>query len=1073
MIRRLGGFRRRGFPALASVSIVTALACGGAITGCGGDDNGGGTEEGDASPDAGVLEGGPDAAKEASVDSGKDAAKEAASDGAVESSTPDGSPPDSSVTEGGTTPTEAGTAPTEGGTTPTEGGTTPTEGGTTPTDATVPEGGTTPPDATVPTEGGTTPTEGGTTPTDAGDAAAPAPVASFPTSAIGLGLGDCGGTAITTDLVVKNVGGGTLTVGATVAGTVFSVTPASLSLTAGASGTLTVKATVPPSATAGATLTGSLSLTTNDTGHLTASIPLSATAQGVTLAWAPASADFGFAPEGVADTAIPLTLTNTGNAPATGVAFSTPTNAQFSLTPTSVASIGPSGGTATLSAGFLPNTLNPSTATSNITFAGAVCGTSVTSLVLSGQGALGVVSGWPSTTIDFGGGPCGGPAPASQTFVLTNSGHVVAHIASATFGGPTSGYTTSVTAGTAIAADGGTLTITVTPPAIPATSAVPGDFSATLTLMTDVPGDSSHVVNLQDEAIGAILTFDTSATAGFGAFGPVSDGSALPQAFNVVNTGNAVSHVTLATTTPFSLGNAVFDVQGEVANVPQPFADTATFTPTTPGPASAQLTISGDNLCAPLPAALSLVGVGEGGFPFIPTGSLTFAANCGTAAAPQTFTITNTGNLPMTWTAAGFDPTLYSVSPTTAVLAANPNDPTNLSNVSTVTVTPLVIPSFPASTLPSAFASQIHITTDVVGDTPHIVTLSETPLGDVLTLVPTPSPLDFGQVPINTPSNGPTFNIVNASNPGSSIAVVQIAVTGPDAPDFVTRPATLIGAGSQSGPIGITFNAPGVPNPYSASVGITTSDVLCAPIPPTLPLTGTATEAGPDIQPPSLTFGNGGLVNCGATAAPLAVTVTNTGTQDFTILSAASNNSIFGVTVDPPDGVVEASNGNAVTITVTPGAIPATVSVVPSFSTFSGSLTITTDANSPTQVFVVPLAMGAEGVIVPTPLSTTTWAFGSVPFGSSSTFSVQIQNTGNEDLQASLTNLDTDFTLTGYSNVLPGTTQLRATFTPSAPGTSTQTDNGTLTIAPTPGGVFCEPLPPSWAASLTLSGSSF
>jgi hypothetical protein len=48
-----------------------------------------------------------------------------------------------------------------------------------------------------------------------------------------------------------------------VTGTVFSVTPASLSVPAGQTGMLTVKATVPQASTAGAALSGSLSLTTS------------------------------------------------------------------------------------------------------------------------------------------------------------------------------------------------------------------------------------------------------------------------------------------------------------------------------------------------------------------------------------------------------------------------------------------------------------------------------------------------------------------------------------------------------------------------------------------------------------------------------------------------------------------------------------------------------------------------------------------------------------------------------------------------------------------------------------------
>ncbi len=902
MTRRLGGFRRRGFPALASLSLVSALACGGAITGCGGDDNGGGggTAE-DGGEDTGL---GSDTAAPVG-DSGADAAKDAATDGGKDSST------DTGAGDTGTSDTGVHDAAL---------------------DVTVGDSG----DATTPIGDGSL-TGDSTTPDATSEGGTLGPVASVPTTTVGLGLANCGGAAVSTNYVVKNNGGGTLTVGASVAGSVFAVTPSSLSLTAGQSGTFSVSATVPASSTAGSTLSGSLVVTTNDSAHASTTVPLTAIAQGATLAWAtgsPTDADFGVAPNGAPDSPIALTLTNTGNVAATAITFGTPTNAQFSLTPLTVATLAPAGTTA-FSAGFTPNTLNSSTASSSISFTGAACGTALPALSFSGQGGIGAVTGWPSAARDVQGGAFGGAAPAALSFVLTNSGTVAAHIASVTPAG-TAGYTSSAAAGATIAPNGGTLTVTITPPAIPQVSAVPGDFGGTLTFTTDVSGDSSHVVNVTEHAVGAILAFDTTPTGvNFGSFGPVPDGSALPQNFNIVNSGNAASNVNLTTTTPFSVSSAVFNLAGATTQ-----GDTTTFTPTLAGGASALLTIAGDNLCQPVPAPLSLTGTGEGGGISISTQSIAFAADCGGAAAtPATFTITNTGNLPMTWTAAGVDPALYTLSDLgpTVVQAGD---------MSTITVTPAAIAHFPPNTAPAAFGSMINITTDIVGDVTHTITLSETPHGDILTLVSSPEPIAFGNAPVNTVSQGPTFTIGNAANAGSAAAVVSIGLSGDDAANFsLASPTATVPAGSAGTPIGINFNAPGVPGLNSASLSIATDDVLCAPLPAAIAVTGTATEAGPERNPASIDFG---LVNCGTTSnAVPTVTVSNTGTQDFTVTGIGVDNGIYTVSMSPPDGVVHVSPPSIVTITVTPGAIPANVPAVPAFPSFSGTLTINTNANVP------------------------------------------------------------------------------------------------------------------------------
>jgi len=172
---------------------------------------------------------------------------------------------------------------------------------------------------------------------------------------------------------------------------------------------------------------------------------------------------------------------------------------------------------------------------------------------------------------------------------------------------------------------------------------------------------------------------------------------------------------------------------------------------------------------------------------------------------------------------------------------------------------------------------------------------------------------------------------------------------------------------------------------------------------------------------------------------------------------------------------VQANGGNSVVITVTPHAIPETVPAAPDFATYSGTVTIDTDANVAVPSFTVSLTMGAQGVIVNNNLATTTFAFGTVTVPGRSDQIVTIDNVGNWPLQAQLIGLNTGvFSLSPATTVeatTPGTTNLVTVFAPNVAHTS-WADTAALLIAPTAGGVFCSPLPESWSQTITLTGTS-
>ena len=824
---------------------------------------------------------------------------------------------------------------------------------------------------------------------------------------------------------------------------------------------MTLSATVPATAAAAATLSASLTVTTNDPTHASAAIALSATAHGGTLAWAagsPTTADFGIAKVNQADTPIALSLTNTGNAPL-GIPAGAPSGSQFTITPSSAQSLA-AGANLALTAGFTPTELSPSTATSQFAVTGAICGTSVNSLSFSGQGGQGDVTGWPSAALDFGLNPCGGAAPAGQSFTLHNAGAVVAHLSTVAFSG-TVGYTTDAVAGASIPANGD-LTIHVSAPAIPGTSAVPGTYGDTLTITTDVAGDTSHQVLVTEGARGAVLSWDTAATANFGAFGQVPVGTTANQGFNVVNAGNAAADVTIATQGPFSATPVSFNVAADSLQT-----GSASFTPTTYGGASNPLSLATTSvICQPLPAALSLAGTGQQGGISLSTQSMSFSTACGATGTPATFTITNSGNLPMTWTAALLQGagSAFTFAPATETVAPGAQ--------SVITVTPKVL-----GVSPTVLTDTLTVTSDIAGDAPHPVSLSETPLGAVLSAQPLG--LGFGGVPVTATgeSKSLTFDVINNANAGSGPAHVNLSVA--DAHYTLDRPSVDVAPGAHETVL-VTF-APGT-TPADAvarnsTVVLSTGDVLCASAPNNVTVTGTGTLAQVSISTSELDFGNDGLVNCGATAAAGTVVLSNTGNQDYTITGADLDNlTYYTVAMSPADGIVHP--GGAVTLTVTPKAIPATVATVPSMATFSGHLLLHTNAQyDDPNGHSIALVMGAKGVIIDNSLSATNWNFGSVSYGSTGSFNIGIRNHGNATAQVSLT--ETTPGCSGWPPIRPSWPRAtgRLASAPPSRGPSRRalppdswTDTGTLVVVPTSGNVLCQPLGTWSSPSVNLTG---
>ena len=910
------------------------------------------------------------------------------------------------------------------------------------------------------------------TPTvDAGaDAAAPPvtlppvviapPKAIFGALSIDLSRADCGGAAVSTSFTVTNGGAQTLTVAAatgTQGGGPFSVSPALMTVAPGAAGSFTVSAAITSGAIAGVALAGSLVLTTNDPDQARASVPLAVTPFGATLAWANgAAANFGLAHLAQRGTPIGLSLLNTGNVPAS-VFLGTPADAQFSLSASGAQAV-PVGGSLSLVADFLPALLGAAAATVPVSVSGPVCGALPAPVSFSGSGGAGSISGWPTGLLDFGANPCGGVAALAQGFTLANTGAFDVHLTSASFSGGI-GYASDAAAGQTIPA-GGSLTVHVTPPAIPFPSPVPGLFADTLSIGTDEPGDPLHLVAVTQAALGAVLSLDTSATVSFGAFGGMPLLASTSQGFLVRNTGNAPSTVSLSAAAPFALSTPSFVLPAGSAQT-----DAVSFVPAIMSVVSSALGVTGTQLCQPLPSSLPLVGVGQKGGLSTSLQSLSFATACGTQAPAQSLSLSNTGNTTVNWTAAlgrGLS-SVYDINPPSGTLKAG--DPPVL-----LTVTAHAIAQYPAVLDPSAFADQITVTTDVSGEAPHLVSLAETALGDVLSW--SAGALDFGAVPVGTVSASQAVSLTNRGNVGSATASVSLAST--NAVGFpLSVPSVSVAPQAVSSAVPVSF-APGlVAGILGGALDVATSDPLCAPLPAPLTVSGTGTIAQVIASATSLDFGQ---VNCGSSAGAQSIVLTNAGSADFHVLGATlSAGAYFRVAMSPADGTVKAHGASTVTLLVTPSAIPGSVPAVPALGTYSDTLTITTDAAGDVPR-VVPLSMGARGVIVDNDLSTAAWAFGSVTLGQVGTFSAALHNAGNAPVSISATGLlGTPFTLASNPLVetgAPGFATLQASFTPTLL-TGLLSATVSLHVAPAAGEVLCQALPASWTNPLlSLTGTA-
>jgi trimeric autotransporter adhesin len=641
-------------------------------------------------------------------------------------------------------------------------------------------------------------------------------------ASLDFGDTDCGKTAAAKTVTITNSGTLAFTWTATLGrGAASPYTLAFANTTVapnGGTGTITVTPKQVPATSSTATNGFGDTLTIDVTAGIpnepTHQVDLVQTARGAVIRFADTTPiAFGDTPLTTTATA-PFAVRNDGNAPATLTSAITG-GPVFGVTTAALGAV--AGGTvANDSARFTPTTTGVQNAQLSVAAAAGdvLCAPLPSPRAASGRGTNGAIA-LGASSVDFGLVDCGGRA-GPQTVTVKNTG-TLAFTWSAALA---TGTSTALTLTGTTLAPGATGSIVVTPIAIPAVSAVtPNLYGDTLTVTTDIVGDTPHALPITMTAHGAILSTSTADIQ----LGGVVATTTASQGFSVTNAGNAPASVTFTTTTP---AFAVTPSPGTVVAATST-TFTATFRPTAQVPYSdtAGLTVgAGTPLCGALPAPITLGGTGTPPTVSVAPTNLDFSlVACGSTAPPLAVTIQNTGTAAMNYTAAlTSGAAFYGLGSTSGTIPAQGSFD--------IVVTPVAVPAVSLTTA-DLYAGQLTITTTSPGDTPHTISLHETAQGARLSW--DVASLDFGNVAVGATSSLPLV----LSNGGNLSATVTLA--GFTTPPFTVTPSpSPVGGGAT---LGVTASfAPAAPGAVAGqTITVSTPQALCSALPAAIPITAT------------------------------------------------------------------------------------------------------------------------------------------------------------------------------------------------------------------------------------------
>ena len=546
-------------------------------------------------------------------------------------------------------------------------------------------------------------------------------------------------------------------------------------------------------------------VTSSINSAVTENIPIHVTASGAIMAFQPTALDFGTVPVN-STTNLPFTVVNSGNLPAEvdlqfngAGAGDAGSASQFSRTPLGLVDVN-GGQSAQITAAFLAADTTPQsgalTMSASNKSSNHFCAPMPSPLTLTGQGSNTTTIVTP-TSIDFGLTNCGAQAgQATVTIKNTASTGSVAWSAKFLSGGAS--YQLSASSGTVNASSSGTFN--VIPNSIPTNSAVTPDLYAATLQVTSGANIQTQLIQIHQTAQGVILQTSGNGATNFTAlnFGGVSVNQTATAQFAITNNGNfPINNVQLANsnaafavnpsaaasdagaaspqTLTFSLApqqTLVSDVTFTPSAV-QTYNDTATYTFALP---------TGTVFCGATPPNFTLNGSGNTGIAVSPT-NLNFGfVQCNSAPpAGQQITISNKGGA-TTWSGTfgrgvQNQPSYYSLEDMSGnPIAAGSQQTLPAGTSITVVVVPVkIVP--PANTSANAFSDTLTITTGASGDSPHVISITETAQGAFLAF----SPLAItGNPPAIGSTGSQTFQISNSGNLAASYYIAVTMTQGND-----------------------------------------------------------------------------------------------------------------------------------------------------------------------------------------------------------------------------------------------------------------------------------------------------
>ena len=310
--------------------------------------------------------------------------------------------------------------------------------------------------------------------------------------------------------------------------------------------------------------------------------------------------------------------------------------------------------------------------------------------------------------------------------------------------------------------------------------------------------------------------------------------------------------------------------------------------------------------------------------------------------------------------------------------------------------------NLPLSFTPSARGS-FSCTVNVIDDqSAVVVTFTMTGAGVSPEMQVSQTALAFGNVRVQGGSAILSFDIKNTStdvNQDLNIPTISISGAGAAAYSLDSSSAD-IGPGDST-TIHVTFN-PSTTTTSNATVTITPQDTNLSPA--TITLSGTGTTAILNVSPSTFDFGS---IRAGTSSDATSVTVSNTGTTDFTIDTAVltQTDGWFQFTAEPQLNCAGSTTGCSYSPSLDIGSAQ-TIDVVcappaNATGTSHATLTFNSTADSPANESTVFTCAATNPSI--TVSSTAAIDFGNQRVGrASATKSVTIGNSGNADLIVSV-----------------------------------------------------------------------